>query len=136
MTIPLDRLYHYIEHVAEEIHGDRVIIYRFYPHGSKNIHDLNLLRPFPTWKHLVASPPIYCNDQEPLNFHLYENPPENTVYLEQHKFFSDKAGIQMPILNFRKNALRCIWDSAVLLHSEQRSDQVELYQDHNFFPVY
>jgi len=136
MSIPLDRLYHYIEHIAEEIHGDRVIIYRFYPHGSKNIYDLNLLRPAQTWKNLVTLPPIYCNDQEPLNFYLYEDLPENTVYLTQHKLFSDKNGIQIPKLNFRKNALRCIWDSAVLLHSEQRSSQLDLYQTHNFFPVY
>jgi hypothetical protein len=43
MSIPLDRLYHYIENVAQEIYNDRIIIYRFYPHGSKNINDLNNL---------------------------------------------------------------------------------------------
>jgi hypothetical protein len=43
MSIPLDRLYHYILNVAQEIYNDRIIIYRFYPHGSKNINDLNNL---------------------------------------------------------------------------------------------
>jgi hypothetical protein len=33
MSIPLDRLYHYIENIAKEIRGDDVLIYRFYPHG-------------------------------------------------------------------------------------------------------
>ena len=41
MSIPLDRLYHYIESIAKEIRGDDVLIYRFFPHGSKNINDLN-----------------------------------------------------------------------------------------------
>ena len=40
MSIPLDRLYHYIQDVAEQVHGDRILIYRFSPHGSKNIEDL------------------------------------------------------------------------------------------------
>jgi hypothetical protein len=37
MSIPLERLYHYIEDVAEEIFNDRVLIYRFSPDGSKKI---------------------------------------------------------------------------------------------------
>ena len=40
MNVPLDRLYHYINNIAQEIYGDRVIIYRFFPHGSKNINNL------------------------------------------------------------------------------------------------
>jgi hypothetical protein len=46
MSIPLDNLYHYIQSVAEQIRSDRVIIYRFYPHGSKNINDLTNLKDF------------------------------------------------------------------------------------------
>ena len=42
MSIPLDRLYHYIESIAKDIRGDDVIIYRFYPHGSKKIEDLRM----------------------------------------------------------------------------------------------
>jgi hypothetical protein len=34
MSIPLDRLYHCIEDVANNIFGN-VVIYRFYPHGLK-----------------------------------------------------------------------------------------------------
>lgn len=29
MTIPIDRLYHYIENTAQDIFGARVLIYRF-----------------------------------------------------------------------------------------------------------
>lgn len=36
MSVPLDRLYHYIENTAGEIYNDDVVIYRFYTHGFKN----------------------------------------------------------------------------------------------------
>ena len=38
MSIPLDNLYDWIDGVADDI-----LIYRFYPHGSKKIEDLNML---------------------------------------------------------------------------------------------
>ena len=72
MSIPLDRLYHYIESIAQEIRGDRVIIYRFYPHGSKNVKNLEQLYPYKFVEDMI-SPHIYCNDQEPLNFQLYQD---------------------------------------------------------------
>ena len=31
MSIPLDRLYQYIEKIAENIYGEAVIIYRYFP---------------------------------------------------------------------------------------------------------
>ena len=40
MSIPLDRLYQYVESIVQDICQDRVVIYRFYPHGSKNFEDL------------------------------------------------------------------------------------------------
>ena len=70
MSIPLDRLYHYIESVAQDIYGDTVI-YRFYPHGSKNLEDLNSLN-YINWPIASLFPHIYCNDQEPLNYDYYQ----------------------------------------------------------------
>ena len=49
MNIPLDRLYHYIANIAQEIYSDRIVIYRFWPHGSKNINDLNNLYSTDGW---------------------------------------------------------------------------------------
>ena len=72
MNIPLDRLYHYIDNIAKEIYGNRVIIYRFWPHGSKNITDLNSLYES-TWYSYATSPAIWCNDQEPLDHKFYSN---------------------------------------------------------------
>lgn len=136
MSIPLDRLYHYIENMIEDIYGDSVIIYRFFPHGSKKFTDLKHLNNYNlTWKQKKIRPQIYCNDQEPLNFDLYENITEsqlpNGAVLEKLKEF----GLTLPIKNFRTDAFT-IWDHALLVHSEQRSINVEKYRRKEFLPVY
>jgi hypothetical protein len=136
MSIPLDRLYHYIENMIEDIYGDSVIIYRFFPHGSKKFTDLTYLNNYNlSWKQKKIRPQIYCNDQEPLNFDLYENITEsqltNGVVLEKLKQF----GLTLPIKNFRTDAFT-IWDHALLIHSEQRSNNVEKYRCSEFLPVY
>ena len=67
MSIPLDRLYHFIESVAQDIFQDRVVIYRFYPHGSKNVENMTILTD-EDWQITQLSPALYCNDQEPLDY--------------------------------------------------------------------
>jgi hypothetical protein len=131
MSIPLDRLYHYIEHIAEENYGEAVIIYRFYPHGSKKFEDLNVLKNY-DWQERTCQPSIYCYDQEPLNFELYEN----------YEFdWTDELTNIFKSLNIRYNQhnLRhtpCIYDKVFLLHSEKRSKNLDRYQENNFIPIY
>jgi hypothetical protein len=133
MSIPLDRLYHYIESIASEIHGGCVLIYRFWPYGSKKFIDLLPTCELPSeWKLSVTTPDIYCNDQEPLNFDLYENIPEVQI---SYKPITQKFKCDIPRKNFRPRTAT-IWDHAVLLHSEQRSPEVEKYLNCDFLPVY
>jgi hypothetical protein len=128
MNIPLDRLYHYIENVAQEIYSDRIIIYRFYPHGSKNINDLNNLHKSDTWVEKTIHPLVWCNDQEPLDYNFYKTnlrPKLNTI-------LSRLLGPPKN-LNYRQT----IFEKNLLLHSEQRSDNLKQYQDDNeLIPVY
>ena len=70
MSIPLDRLYQFVESVAQDIFQDRVLIYRFYPHGSKNLKDMTILKE-ESWQIAQLSPSLYCNDQEPLDYDYY-----------------------------------------------------------------
>ena len=132
MSIPLDRLYHYIESIAREIREDNVVIYRFYPHGSKKVEDLGYLRS-QDWRIEAVVPHIYCNDQEPLNYDLYDQcynaAPTYTENLKQHN-------IVPPNLNFRRGYFINIYDQCLLLHSEKRSEQVTRYQSAEFIPVY
>jgi hypothetical protein len=71
MSIPLDRLYHYIESIAQEIYKDDVVIYRFWPHGSKNVNDLCKFNDFELVTK-VSIPIIWCHDQEPLDHQSYQ----------------------------------------------------------------
>jgi hypothetical protein len=133
MTIPLDRLYHYIENIAQDIRGDTVVIYRFYPHGSKKIEDLNQLKPQNSLTYLT-SPHMYCNDQEPLDYHYYQQ-----ANIMDHPDAGSKrimrlCNIDVPNTNFR--LMGNIFDKVLLLHSEQRSSNLELYRSSVFIPVY
>jgi hypothetical protein len=133
MNIPLNRLYQFIENVAEQVYGDRVIIYRFDPHGSKNIQDLNQLHQN-TWLEITTLPNLWCHDQEPLDHAYYQQ----NLRKWQDDFGSIVEGIRgystVHNLNYSNDT---IFAKGLLLHSEQRSTNVNLYeQDGELIPVY
>ena len=122
MSIPLDRLYHFVESVAQDIFQDRVIIYRFYPHGSKNVEDMTPLKD-ENWQITQLSPALYCNDQEPLDYQYYK-----TVKRQgRHPTF-------VPFPHFLNS--RTLYKKVLLLHSERQSVNVKQYQQDQFIPVY
>lgn len=122
MSIPLDRLYHFIESVAQDIFQDRVLIYRFYPHGSKNVENMTILQD-EDWQIMQLSPSLYCNDQEPLDYNYY-----NTV---ERKVW---APFKTPAPHFLKH--RTMYNKVLVLHSERQSVNVDQYQQDQFIPVY
>jgi hypothetical protein len=126
MSIPLDRLYHYIESVAQDVYGD-TIIYRFYPHGSKKFEDLNTVKDYADLD-IYVQPQIFCNDQEPLNFEMYQHISNRPA--EVPDSLDDLYKV-----NLRKLPGN-IFDKAVILHSEKNSAEVEKYQNNQFVPVY
>jgi len=135
MSIPLDRLYHFIKNVIEKLRGDPVIIYRFYPHGSKNIEDLNVIHNKTySWEERNKFLQVYCNDQEPLDYEFYS---KNLRNLDHNSFVNLLKSIgqhrQHTNLNYSKN-----WfEKNLLLHSEKRSPDLEKYQQNNdLIPVY
>jgi hypothetical protein len=139
MSIPLDRLYHYIESIAQDIRDD-VIIYRFYPHGSKKIEDLHptLDQEKSSLYGMETSAQVMCHDQEPLSFDAYTHclpimgKMTHEVILREYK----NIGFESFNLRSAPSAWSNIYDKAVLLHSEQRSNEVSKYQNHQFIPVY
>ena len=134
MYVPLDRLYHFIENIACETYGHAVVIYRFWPHGSKNIEDLNPLLTFwQTWADGQIYPAVWCHDQEPLNYEFFRKNPR----IHKHKLidlykslnlFGAPKNLRYGTNVFKKN---------ILLHSEKRSQNVEDYiVDSDLLPVY
>jgi len=135
MNIPLNRLYHYVENLAQEVFEERVLIYRFLPHGSKNINDLNLLRTPTAWQENVIFPTIWCNDQEPLDYEFYKvnlRARYNGNWVEILKLTNMLHRITN--LNYSQPSL---WEKGLLLHSEKRSNNLEKYQlDNELISVY
>lgn len=135
MSIPLDRLYHYIENVAQEIYNDRIIIYRFYPHGSKNINNLNNLHESDSWCDKIIYPKLWCNDQEPLNYDYYQ---AHVRPMSDGKWRSILESLDLyrapTNLNYHQASL---FEKGLLLHSEQRSNNLKKYQaDNELITVY
>lgn len=138
MNVPLDRLYHYINDVAQDIYGDRVIIYRFWPHGSKNINHLNNLNDYGyesigdnEWVKKAVSPSLWCNDQEPLDYEFYR-----THILEQSSPWPQllkSLNCYIPPKNL--NHYDNVFEKNLLLHSEKRSTNLEKYRN-DLIPVY
>jgi hypothetical protein len=137
MNIPLDRLYHYIENIAQEIYGDCIIIYRFWPHGSKNIEDLNNLNKSDGWFEKNVFPALWCNDQEPLDHKFYSTNLRFYPDSEWDKILDLYGFGTIKDLNKNLNYNKNIFEKNLLLHSEKRSQNVKLYyQDNELIPVY
>jgi hypothetical protein len=145
MSIPLDRLYHYIESIAQDIRKDNVVIYRFFPDGSKKQEDLKYLNDYDTEEEVLL-PHIICHDQEPLNFDEYESAPgplPETLLEHISNTQPDRSTELYKIysaMTFDRHNLRYypnnIYDHAILLHSELNSQEVNKYARHGFVPAY
>jgi hypothetical protein len=117
--------------MAEQVRGDVVDLHYFYPHGSKDINDLTFIKPIIGYQKLT-SPMVFCNDQEPLDFERYQDVDLNRI--------TDKIKILYKKYNLKKYNFQAtrynIYDKSLLLHSEQRSLNLEKYQNNWFIPVY
>jgi hypothetical protein len=137
MSVPLDRLYNYLHDIVNH----DIVIYRWNPHGSKKLEDLSLLS-HRSNQDLMTKPIMICHDQEALDYSQYQSADYQKFY-NQH--FSGlnlevvshcKFLTQYQSLNFK--ALFCynVHDKIILAHSELNSEQVILYQQNGFLPVY
>jgi hypothetical protein len=151
MSIPLDRLYNFLQDVASR---DHVLIYRFYPHGSRKISDLTMINTLDSKNFGKRKPKsskfVFCHDQEPLNFDLYTSPNMldellDDIFLgnrilnpELTKQCRELVEQLAPKLNIRiAGLLYNLWLKPVLLvHSELRSPEYLKYQAENFIGVY
>ena len=132
MFIPVDQLHQYFDTLIDH----DLIIYRFWPHGSKEIKDLTLLHQY-SMLNLTVNPIVICHDQEPLNYAMYTSD-------QIHGLWTSMAGVGWPSgfadfwesRNLRSACEVSIYDQCVLLHSEQRSTDLQQYQASGFVPVY
>jgi hypothetical protein len=142
MSIPLDHLYDYLESLSTS----DILIYRFYPHGSKNLANLKIYnKPIHKlkWLHRMTSPLLVLHDQEPLQFDYYTTP-ETTAFvhnlLSKHQTRSSSPAYQKSLLyshNIR-SYLDCAngYDYIMLCHSEKNSKELEKFEQNGFVGIY
>lgn len=142
MSIPLSRLYDHLYHKSNH----DILIYGWIPHGSKKLEDLiELNSKIIDWTKRMTTPMMVMHDQEPLNFNLWsdddfakswEQKIINENYNQHHRDYKrikfqvglHLRGITSPSSN--------LYDQVIIVHSEQNSDQIVLYQQNGFLPVY
>ena len=138
MSVPLDRLYHYL---ADCVNHD-LLIYRWLPHGSRKLEDLNQIKVHTDHQTQVL-PILIFHDQEPLNYDFYTQEQIRNRTKIQFAKSSKQFMLKDLVLDYvSAQHLRAVtictnvYDSTILVHSEQQSKQVELFSKKNFVPVY
>ena len=137
MSVPLDRLYNFLQSLCNR----DIIIYRWTPHGSRNLGDLHSLGTqfLSQIEILVTIPPMICHDQEPLNFDYWTQ--DNFVCHSMDKFFeSESVATQFAHWHLRsalENRHKAhVFKNTLLCHSELNSKELDKYTQNNFTGVY
>lgn len=123
MSVPLDRLYHFLYD-----HCDRdVIIYHFFPHGSKKPENVSPLLPNKDTglADSYLNIPVLFHDQEPLSFNDWGLIP-NGFKIPGHPYSK---------LKVRTNRFN-LYDKPILVHSELNSREVEKFEQDGAIPAY
>ena len=138
MSVPLDRLYHYL---ADCVNHD-LLIYRWNPHGSRKIEDLDHLKIYSEFQ-WYNSPIAIFHDQEPLDYKFYS---QDQMYNQAKKFFKSRLPVMLKdsVLHYvSQQHIRGATglsvnnhDMTILVHSEQNSSEIALYEQAGFVPVY
>ena len=141
MTVPLNNLYHFVQGLLEL----PAMFYLFAPHGSRKISNLQPLSMFEEPDNVIL-PNVICHDQEPLNWLRYQDDQADVINFKQQldKHCQDIIGLDSFLAPSNQNldvALNWyagvpIYDNTVLLHSEQNSQDLKLYQQAGFIPSY
>jgi len=142
MSVPLDRLYNFLHDIVNH----DITIYRFWPHGSKKLEDILPLIPITSWIKETTTPQVIFHDQEPLDFDLWT---QNDFAKVWHWYIDGQLPKQDPLyhhplqVNYYSSLhlksrvwVPNLYDYTVLVHSEKNSQEIDIYLQHGFLPVY
>jgi hypothetical protein len=136
MNIPLDNLYHYIN----DLFPEPICMYLFYPHGSRNILNVILLKSISPvlFNELdqVIFPSVICIDQEPLNYAFYQNYSQQEIEFCLNRRVHSYSSETFKNFNLKLALSDNIYDKTILIHSEQNSKDLEIYQNNGYIGVY
>lgn len=144
MSVPLDKLYDFLDDVIDQ----DLIIYRWMPHGSRNLKDLQPLREYHDAFKLHTTPMAIFHDQEPLDFDLFDL----DCIIDTYQYYQPTSPLRltfdrtdcelmnllwdMHIRGIGTTAFANLYDRTLLVHSEQRSPDLAKFQQLNYLPVY
>jgi hypothetical protein len=138
MSVPLDNLYEWLDNSTA---GDK-IIYRWYPHGSKNLDQLRTVRcydKYPGDSRII----VVCHDQEPLFWQALNNNRDFDWTYQQFQQYSQQPfpraqwpwkPTQTLESYVRSDFPANVTAKSVLLHSEPNSAALHQIDDH-WIPV-
>lgn len=145
MSVPLDRLYNYLDSLCNH----DLLIYRFSPHGSKNLSDLIELHAYDPmdWRLCMTTPGVIVHDQEPL--YCTASTANDLVVAAgiMHKI-PDSIHKQTLLDTFYKQQILTFWfraltdfrygiyDKTLLIHSEKNSRDLDQFCGRGFIGVY
>jgi hypothetical protein len=142
MSVPLDRLYNHLDGLCNH----DILIYRFYPHGSKKLTDLLPLKDFDQngWENRIKNPGAICHDQEPLFFDQYSETDMLNFFISYSpKIVENPDSVARVQVLIKDQHLRSaigtrysIYDKTILVHSEQNSPNLVKYENVGFVGVY
>jgi hypothetical protein len=146
MFIPLDNLY---EFISQKISNHLILIYRFYPHGSRKLENIDELRHInPDWKDWTKIIPLFMHDQEPLDFDFYKNLSADDIHrylccryskfvkkLEDNKILDTFLEL-VKNDNFHIMRHKFISDQWMLCHSEKNSQNLKKYEEIGAIGIY
>jgi len=138
MSVPLDRLYNYLQDIVKI----DIVIYRWYPHGSKKPIYIRPLKHYDTMS-LQQGPFVLMHDQEPLGMDQYSD----QDLIEFKNWIAERApevhsvGVNTFMETLRNNNLGGFLpvdnnQPVVVVHSEQNSNEVKILESTGHFPVY
>jgi len=147
MSIPLDQIYNYINNINNEMYNDCILIYRWYPHGSKKIQDFAGLY---NWYHSldyftgIQYATMIIHDQEPLNYNQYQSNdildymkavigPGNWLMTKDLEIIELHKNLNLRLLVYSPFN---VFDFSLLTHSEKNSLELDIYEKNGFIGVY
>ncbi len=139
MLIPIDQLYNFLDGISDH----NLVIYRWFPHGSKKLTDLRGIKNYSRFYEMI-SPQVIFHDQEPLQFDYYsvdevfdrlvaDTESTGATCSNEIKDYFKK------ISNYKIRAVASglnLYDKVLLVHSEKNSKDLQKYQQVNLIPVY
>lgn len=138
MSVPLDRLYNFLYDIANR---SDLLIYQFFPHGSRKLEDLQDLFTIgleKSWFQLMTRPCMILHDQEPLMYYLYTKQDFKNYLEKKYHGCPDSLLDLVASMHLRAcvTATSNVYDQTLLCHSEQNSNDLDLYLKHGFIGVY